>query len=421
MPAPVRVRSAWLSVVLVIANAPCSQVARADDDGEQKLKEPTLEFTPAPLIGASSDLGVGGGVLASLSRRVPGVEPYLWRVELASLTMFKVEQGGLEVPYTDTYLELSLPQLIPHRFKFQARIAYTNEATIKYYGIGNAAPVPKDVSLNDPYYTYSWQHPGLTARLSERVAGPLWLVFTLGYTYNVMQVRPDSKLGEDQRAASRLVADRTSNVGPHSDLTLGYAFELDLRDNEVAPSRGQYHTLRFALSPGGTAGVSGPFARVNASARVYLPLARRMSIAVRAVGDWLIGEPPVYELARFDDIGNLGTGAFGGPNGVRGVPAQRYSGMWKVFGNLEFRAWFLDFHLLSKVNTLGLVVFADAGRLWADYQSHPELDGHGLGLKYGLGAGLRFLGGKTFVIRADVAWSPDARPVGAYLAAGNAF
>lgn len=52
---------------------------------------------------------------------------------------------------------------------------------------------------------------------------------------------------------------------------------------------------------------------------------------------------------------------------------------------------------------------------------HPELDGTSLGLKVGLGGGLRLVAGKSFVLRADAAWSPDARPVGVYVAAGQAF
>jgi hypothetical protein len=35
--------------------------------------------------------------------------------------------------------------------------------------------------------------------------------------------------------------------------------------------------------------------------------------------------------------------------------------------------------------------------------------------------GLRLLSGDTFAVRADVAWSPDARPVGLYFAAGEVF
>jgi hypothetical protein len=53
--------------------------------------------------------------------------------------------------------------------------------------------------------------------------------------------------------------------------------------------------------------------------------------------------------------------------------------------------------------------------------AHPELDGTGLGLKYGVGTGLRFQEGRTFVVRADLAWSPDARPIGGYFAAGQIF
>ena len=57
----------------------------------------------------------------------------------------------------------------------------------------------------------------------------------------------------------------------------------------------------------------------------------------------------------------------------------------------------------------------------ADMRLPDELDGSGLGLKYGVGGGVRLQQGKTFVIRVDVAWSPDARPIGAYLTAGHAF
>jgi hypothetical protein len=69
----------------------------------------------------------------------------------------------------------------------------------------------------------------------------------------------------------------------------------------------------------------------------------------------------------------------------------------------------------------GVVAFFDAGRVWADTAPHPELDGTGLGLKYGTGGGVRLQSGKAFVLRGDVAWSPDARPLGGYFAVGQAF
>jgi hypothetical protein len=69
----------------------------------------------------------------------------------------------------------------------------------------------------------------------------------------------------------------------------------------------------------------------------------------------------------------------------------------------------------------GIVGFADGGRVWADTSLQPELDGTGIGLKYGVGGGLRLQSGSSFVLRADIAWSPDASPVGGYFSAGQMF
>ena len=361
-------------------------------------------------------------MIVSFSRREPGLEPFVYRIELVSLTMFKSMNGSLRVPFMDNYVDVSLPHLLDRRLKLQVRAAYTRESTVKYYGVGNAAAVPNDRSLNDPTYAYFWQHPGFTTRLSEHIVGPLWLVFTLGYTYNDVRVRVGTQLDADRKSGVACLQRSECQIRSHSDLTLGYGAELDTRDDEVSPTKGQYDTVRLALSPGGAPGVSGTWMRLDAALRGYIPLAGDSTIiALRASVDALFGEPPIYELARYDDVGLLGTGAFGGPNGVRGIPAQRYQGKLKLFGNVELRSFFWGFHFLDKVNRLGFVVFADVGRVWADYASHPELDGTGLGLKYGLGAGLRLLGGKTFVLRVDLAWSPDARPIGGYLAAGHAF
>jgi hypothetical protein len=58
--------------------------------------------------------------------------------------------------------------------------------------------------------------------------------------------------------------------------------------------------------------------------------------------------------------------------------------------------------------------------VWSALPPARELDGTGVGLKYGLGLGLRLQKG-TFLVRGDLAWSPDARPLGGYLLAGQIF
>ena len=94
----------------------------------------------------------------------------------------------------------------------------------------------------------------------------------------------------------------------------------------------------------------------------------------------------------------------------------------KLFGNLELRTHLTRFNVWGRHMQLGVATFFDAGRLWwAIDQSRPDLDGTGLGLHWGAGGGLRLQQGRAFLVRADVAWSPDARPVGGYLLADHIF
>ena len=92
------------------------------------------------------------------------------------------------------------------------------------------------------------------------------------------------------------------------------------------------------------------------------------------------------------------------------MPAQRYYGKVKLFGNVEVRSEILHFRVQHKSMVWGAALFADGGRSWTQLgQSNPALDGTGLGLKHGLGGGLRLQEGQTFIVRGDIAWSPDAR------------
>jgi outer membrane protein assembly factor BamA len=184
--------------------------------------------------------------------------------------------------------------------------------------------------------------------------------------------------------------------------------------------RGTFDSFDLQVSPGGT---WAPYTYLEATAdmRVFVPLwMPRITLAGRLAGDLLYGNPPFYELARFED-----TYAIGGLNGVRGVPAQRYYGKVKVLANLELRTEIVTFRALGKPVTFGVTGFADGGRVWADTTMQPALDGEGLGplagLKYGVGGGVRFQSGSAFVLRADIAWSPDATPIAAYVAAGQMF
>jgi outer membrane protein assembly factor BamA len=192
-----------------------------------------------------------------------------------------------------------------------------------------------------------------------------------------------------------------------------YGLQVDTRDSEVTPHSGTFDEAKFKWSPGGNGILPFRYGEASLNVRAYVPIASRVTLAGRVIGDVLFGSPPFAELPRFEDT------YFGGD--IRGVPAQRYYGKVKVIGNLEARARVFDFHALAKSMSLGFAAFLDSGRVWADTSPHPELDGTAVGLKYGLGGGLRLTSGTAFVLRADLAWSPDAMPVGAYVTAGEMF
>lgn len=408
--------------------SPASTTASERKDKTQESKRKT-DVTVIPYGGADTDVGIGVGVIGSVARLSPEYEPYLWRVESVSIVTFKTKPE-LQFPYIDTYLLLSLPHAVRKRLGLEFRFSYTRELALKYYGLGNASEVPENLELDDPRFEYEREHPTFRLRSESRFFGAALLIVGFAYTHNWITIPPNTLLAEDIANGTPAVKRALQPTGEHGVAEFTYGLGWDSRDNRVSATSGHYHTATVSLAPGGVPAVPQSWARLDGTLRFYVPLVRRrLTLAVRGVGDLLLGDPPFYELPRSDE-----SNAIGGAKGVRGVPAQRYYGKVKVFSNLELRARLFEFTLFGQGNALGMVAFADSGRLWSDLPGNSELDGKqlsefdvdpghedGLGLKYGVGGGLRLYGGKSFVVRADVAWSPDARPVGAYLGAGEAF
>ena len=405
------------AAVAVLLSLP--SVALAADEPAK----PDTEITVLPFVGGNSDVGWGGGYIASFARIAPGYDPYLMRIESAGTVTFQppTEEREFGIPYIDDYVLLEFPHAIAQRLRLQVRISYTREQALKYYGLGNDSKIPAGMDPLDEVFEYQWQHPTLLVTNEYREAA-LRVSWGFSYVHNSFEIPDEGKLAEDLATGPERVRRALRGAETHGSPRLTAGIGIDTRDNEVSPSRGIYNTARIDFSPGSLGGdteggATQRWERVDVSLRWYAPLVgRRLVFAVRAVGDILFGAAPFYELARYDE-----TYALGGVKGVRGVPGQRYYGKIKAFGNAELRSELFSFNLFGDERWLGLAAFADAGRVWADYRHDPELDGGGLGLKYGLGGGLRLLSGKSFVLRCDVAWSPDANPVAGYLISGHAF
>lgn len=379
---------------------------------------PHNEFNLVPVAGGTTDIGIGGGYFMGFDGLAPGKAPYVWNLESAGFITFAERPGaGLVVPYQDAYLALTIPRLLVPTLELMIRAEYSWETTLGYYGLGNASSSSPPPGATSKYFEYGRLHPELYLQLRCRIIDHVIARTGIRYIQNWLQIASNSKLEQDLLTGSSSVKALLGPTTTSGVALFDYGLQFDNRDNSVSAHSGMFHSLDVQVSPGNTSWAPYRYMDTTVDMRFFVPVwMSRITLAARVVGDLLYGDPPFYELARFED-----TYAIGGLNGVRGVPAQRYYGKIKVLGNLEVRTELATFHALGKPVTFGVTAFLDGGRVWADTSIHPELDGHGAGLKYGTGGGLRFQSGSAFVLRADLAWSPDATPIAGYVAAGQMF
>ena len=380
-----------------------------------------VEFGIVPLVGGDTDVGAGVGQLSTLAGlpASPATHaPYRWALESSAFISFKPGPAGgraVTIPYQDYYVQWTAPALMGGRLRLEARPSFTHESTQRFYGLGNASVAPPDDVRGRDFYGRT--HPMVWARARYRVWDSFYLGLGAYYTQNWLDIPAQGTLGQQMRGDDVTVRRLLGTDASHGVLLFETLALFDSRDNEIATERGQFHQIKLRVSPHVGPSVPYSYQQINVTSRFFHSvIPDRLVLAARVMADVQLGNPPFYELARYDD-----TFALGGVNGVRGVPGQRYYGKVKVLGNAEARARIGASTLFGKWMMFGVAAFADAGRAWAEWASHPELDGTGWGLKYGFGGGLRLQQGKTFVVRGDVAWSPDARPIGGYVNAGQMF
>lgn len=405
--------------VLISAAALASDPLNSSDHptSEDPARQgPHNELNLVPIAGGSTDIGIGGGFFAGLAHLEKGYEPYVYNLEAAGLVTFKREGGGLELPVQDIYLKLTVPRFLGRPMRLEVRPSWTWEI-LRYYGLGNASPDATRTGATSEFVSYRRLHPQLDSELRFRIVDHFAGFGGLRLTGNWLEVKPASALANDRLAGSDEVRKLLGSFDSHGVLLFKTGVQWDDRDNELSTHAGTFEELNLKASPGGSAAFPYRYGNANLIARIFVPISKpRVTLALRVVGDLLFGDAPFYELARFED-----TYALGGSGGVRGIPAQRYSGKVKLFANAELRTELVSFHALGKPMTFGAVGFFDAGRVWADTHAETALDGAGAGIKYGTGGGLRLQSGSAFVVRADLAWSPDANPVSGYFSAGQLF
>jgi hypothetical protein len=409
-------RVCTLFVWLTLAAAPQGALGQTSAAPGDNTRLPT-EGALVPIVGGDTDIGFGGGFIGSLARPTAGATPFRWKLEGALLAFFKLRKGPrLEAPFQDAYIGYIRPGLLHGLLRLEFRAAFTRETNLRYYGLGNASvdpPGPDQPSFD----LFTRIHPAARVRARIKLDGPMHIVLGTMYIQNWIRFGADSQLLADATTGSERERDLLQVDRRHGLHLLEGGLVIDTRDDEISPSHGGYHQIEVRASPWKTPALPYRYLGISGVARMYVPvIPDRLVAALRVVGDIQFGDVPFYELSRFDE-----TSALGGSKYVRGVPSNRYYGKRKLLGNLEVRSQLYHRQIRGSRYELGFTAFLDSGRVWADLDRAPELDGTGLGLKYGVGGGLRLQKDQTFVLRADLAWSPDAHPVGGYFLAGHLF
>jgi hypothetical protein len=320
-----------------------------------------------------------------------------------------------------------VPNLAGGRLRLQPQILFQRTVNAGWYGLGNGsnADLPPAASEPGRRYQYVYMAPEARFNMRLRLSDTVSTMTGVHGRYVMPDVYPGSRLETDQRLVE---GDEPLLTGTwdHGLVLLAAGVLWDTRDDETVPTMGFFHELSARLGIGVRDTAEFGYGGLTAHLRFYLPLADEyLVLGLRVLLDVLFGDPPFYELSK--------GGAFfpvelpGGQDGIRGVPAGRYSGDVKLVGSIEFRSMFWSFRLLGTPMRLGAAAFFDWGRIWTVGRDGTNWDGNGGGLKFGVGGGIHWQWGRSALFRFELAWSPDASdaspdvPLGAYVAFAQAF
>jgi hypothetical protein len=400
---------------------PADQAAPGPHDRGDKVDYTTKRYELAgfPLIGGDSDIGFEFGGVATLSRFAHGTAPYAWNMDLLLATSVKSGPSGVELTQQNVQWNIDVPGLADGRVRINPQVSYNRTINQLYFGIGNASSAQPPPGSPPRYFEFDDRQARV--RVLTRIAWRPPLDAVVGVIYRFEDPGPyfPSKLATD--AASG----QARGVEPLSLATLAGGVIYDTRDSEIFPRSGNYDQIGMRWTLGFPTGAGIQYGEFGAMLATYQPIAGPFVLALRSVIDLQFGSVPAYDLYTGGPFQTYEMP--GGSAAIRGVPEGRYSGLVKMLGNAELRALLVRLRVLGQRFRLGGNLLLDAGRLWANYTFSSPLDGSGLGLKWGAGAGFYLVWGQAAVFRIEVAYSPDAvsenssLPLGIYVEDGVMF
>jgi len=386
----------------------------------------TKRYEPAgfPLIGGTSDIGFQFGGVLTLTKFGDGTRPYAWNMDVVLSASVKDLPSGTGIAQQNYLWQWDVPGLAGGKLRLNPEVQYQRTINEGYYGLGNASSGVRPLGSAGTFFQYVHQEAGARHITRYVLFGPVDLMATTTLRYVSPTAYSGSQLAADAIAHAPNGSPLISGVQPLGIAGQAAGFVYDTRDSEVFTKSGSFHQLGAKFSQA----VNDGHIRYGEAGLIlakYQPLGGPFVLAARAIVDLDFGNVPFYELYNGEVFAP--DQIPGGSAGIRGVPEGRYLGPIKVLGNVELRAMWTGFHLFGQAFHIGNDVFFDTGRVWSDYTFRSPLDGRGIGLKWGAGAGIYLLWGQAAIFRMEVAYSPDAEaenpgfPLGLYVEDGVMF
>ncbi len=251
------------------------------------------------------------------------------------------------------------------------------DAREPYFGIGNGSVYDEANETDAAPYFYRSDHTRWIVRgeVQRRLVGPLRVLAGLHLErWRIDTLDGPSQLGQDLVAGvdpsiARGTTDAAARIG----------LVFDTRNDEPAPTRGVVIEAIVGVADSGL--ISGAsYTRATVSARGYLPLASRLTIAGRVLGQTMSGAPLLgsYALIEASDRPLRGIGS---SETHRAIPARRLLDADKLLANLDVRYDLATLPTLFRVTAVG---FLDAARVFPVGEFAVTTDdlmvGGGLGL-----------------------------------------
>ncbi|HMU44763.1 MAG TPA: metallophosphoesterase [Chitinophagaceae bacterium] len=168
---------------------------------------------------------------------------------------------------------------------------------------------------------------------------------------------------------------------------------IDNRNNEIFPTRGMHWRNEF-VSVAGIKNGSKSFTAFSSDMSLYASMKTpaKLVMVMKIGGSKIYGKN--YEYFQTADIG--------ANDGLYGFRKNRYSGTSSLYGSMEFRIKLFKLNSYILPGTAGLILFADAARVWLKNVSSRTWHS-------GFGGGVYFMPFNQFVISATAGFADSQK------------